>query len=130
MPDMGTFRIDIDLESPAASGIRRRVERLLVDSGSMLTWVPAPVLDALEIVRERERAFRQASGIIVMRWVGTSLIHAGGTFMLDEVVFGEPNDPRVLGWRTLSGLNLIFDPASRRCVDAGPVAAGVAALPL
>ena len=127
MTDMGTFRIDIELENPARRGVRRTVAHLLVDSGSELTWVPAADLESLGVAREREKLFRQASGVVVTRWVGSAFIHAAGTFTPDEVVFGEANDPRILGSRTLEGLNVTIDPVSKRLVDAGPAPAAAAA---
>jgi predicted aspartyl protease len=127
MPDMGTFRIDIELENPAKRGVLRSVDQLLVDTGSELTWVPAPVLEAMGVAREREKAFRQATGKVVKRWVGMALIHAAGTYTSDEVVFGEPADLKILGSRTLEGLNVTIDPVQKRLIDAGPMPAAAAA---
>jgi len=126
MDDMGTFRIDIELENPAVRGARRRVTQLLVDTGSELTWVPADDLVALGVARERIKRFRQASGAVVERATGTVWVHTGATFTPDEVVFGEPGDLRILGSRTLEGLNVTIDPVSKRLVDAGPAPAAAA----
>jgi predicted aspartyl protease len=127
MSDMGTFRIDIQIENPAARGARRTVAQLLVDTGSELTWLPAPELEAIGVRRERTKLFRQASGAIVERDTGTAWIHAVGAFTPDEVVFGEPDDLRILGSRTLEGLNVTVDPVLKRLVDAGPAPAAAAA---
>jgi hypothetical protein len=67
--------------------------------------------------------FRQANGTIVERWVGPAFIHAVGKRTTDDVVFGEPGDLVLLGARSLEGLNLRVEPATRRLVDAGPVPA-------
>jgi predicted aspartyl protease len=125
--EMGTFRVDIELEHPARRGVRARLSGALVDTGSELTWVPAPVLEQLGIERSKIKEFRQASGVVVSRWTGAATIYAGGTFTPDEVVFGEPEDLMILGSRTLEGLNLVVDPVSRRLVDAGPAPAAMAA---
>ena len=128
MSDMGMFRIDVEIENPVVRGIRHRVRQLLVDTGSELTWVPAPELEAMGVARERSKRFRQATGAIVERSTGTVWIHVNGTFTPDEVVFGEPNDLKILGSRTLEGLNVMVDPFEKRLVDAGPMpAAAVAA---
>jgi predicted aspartyl protease len=124
--DMGSFRTDIEVENPAAPGHRRRVEALLVDTGSELTWIPAPFLESLGIARVKQLRFRQATGQIVERWVGNSLVFAAGTQTVDHVVFGEPGDLSLLGARTLEGLNVIVDPVSRRLVDAGAMPAAAA----
>jgi predicted aspartyl protease len=123
MSDMGTFRVDIDVENPARPGERRRVEQVLVDTGAELSWIPADVLDALGIERYTRLRFRQATGAIVERWVGPAFIHTVGKRTTDDVVFGEPSDLVLLGARSLEGLNLRVEPATRQLVDAGPVPA-------
>lgn len=125
--DMGTFRTDIELENPAMPGERRRVEALLVDTGSELTWVPAALLESLGIERVKQLRFRQATGQVVERWTGGVTIFAAGTRTIDEVVFGEPGDLSLLGARTLEGLNVVVDPVSRRLVDSGAMPAAAAA---
>ncbi len=125
MADMGTFRVDIEVENPARPGERRRVEHVLVDTGAELSWIPADVLAALGIERFAKMRFRQANGTIVERWVGPAFIHAVGKRTTDDVVFGEPGDLVLLGARSLEGLNLRVEPATRRLVDAGPVPAAV-----
>ena len=77
MSDMGMFRIDVEIENPVVRGIRHRVRQLLVDTGSELTWVPAPELEAMGVARERSKRFRQATGAIVERSTGTVWIHVG-----------------------------------------------------
>lgn len=124
--DLGTFRTDIELENPAGPGNRRRVGSLLVDTGSELTWVPAPLLESLGIARVKQLRFRQATGQIVERWIGGATVFAAGTQTLDDVVFGEPGDQSLLGARTLEGLNVVVDPVSRCLVDAGAMPAAAA----
>ena len=77
--DMGTFRVDIEIENPARPGERRIVPSALVDTGAELTWVPAPVLETLGIERLKAWHFRQADGTILERWVGSARVYAGGT---------------------------------------------------
>ena len=127
MSDMGTFRTDVELENPAQSGERRLVSNVLVDTGSELSWIPAPVLESLGIKRFKLWRFRQADGTALERWAGAAILYAGGTLTLDEVVFGEPGDMILLGARTLEGLNLLVDPHRKVLVDAGPAPAAVAA---
>jgi predicted aspartyl protease len=120
---MGTLRTDVELENPADPGLRTRVEALLVDTGSELTWVPSPLLESLGITRVKHPRFRQATGQIVERWTGGATVFAAGTRTIDDIVFGEPGDPSLLGARTLEGLNVVVDPVSRRLVDAGAMPA-------
>src|SRR5687767_1165279 len=100
MSDMGTFRIAIEVENPALPGQRRTVPSVLVDTGSELSWLPAEELEALGIERYSRWRFRQVSGTVVERWVGTAWIHAVGKRAADEIVFGEPGDLVLLGARS------------------------------
>ena len=59
--------------------------------------------------------------------MGFPIIHAGGTFTTDEIVFGEPADLVLLGARSLEGLNLKVDLVGKRLVSAGPMFAAVGA---
>ena len=127
MGDMGTFRIDIEIENPARAGERRALRSVLVDTGAELSWCPGAVLDSLGIERRKLVRFRQADGTVLERWTGPAFLYAGGTSTVDEVVFGQENDMVLLGARSLEGLNLRIDPVSKRLVDAGPVPAAVAA---
>ena len=124
MPDdMGTFRVDVEIENPAHPGERRTLRSVLVDTGAELSWVPADVLESLGIDRYDKRHFRQADGTIVERWAGGALIYVAGKRTNDDVVFGEPSDLVLLGSRTLEGLNFRIEPVTKQLVDAGPAPA-------
>jgi predicted aspartyl protease len=128
MSDMGTFRVSVELENPLRAGVRRIVTGALVDTGSELSWFPSEVLEALGIARYEKWKFRQASGLVVERWVGLAFVHAAGKRASDDVVFGEPGDLVLLGSRSLEGLNVRIEPVTKALVDAGPVpAAAIAA---
>lgn len=124
--EMGSFRVDIEIENPSRPGDKREVRSVLVDTGAELSWVPAPVLESLGIVRYRQARFRQASGTIVERSIGAAFVHVAGNRTVDDVVFGEPADLVILGSRTLEGLNFQINPLTKRLVDAGPILAAVA----
>jgi len=124
---MGTFRVDIELENPARPGTRRTIESVLVDTGALLSWVPAEVLQSLGVERSNEWRFRQANGTVLERWTGIAVMHVGGRRAVDEVVFGEPDDLVLLGARTLEGLNFRVEPTTQQLVDAGPAPAACAA---
>lgn len=125
MSEMGTFRISVEVGNPARPGERRAVSSVLVDTGSELSWIPAPVLEALGIERYERWRFRQANGTIVERWVGPAFIYAAGKRATDDVVFAEAGDQSLLGARSLEGLNLRVEPTTRQLVDAGPAPAAV-----
>jgi predicted aspartyl protease len=125
--DMGSFRVDIEIENPARPGERRTVRSALVDTGAELSWVPAEILESLGVERFTKLRFRQANGSILERWIGAAFVHAAGRRTSDDVVFGESGDLVLLGARSLEGLNFRVDPLARELVDAGPAPAAVAA---
>ena len=125
--EMGTFRVDVQIENPVRPGERRALPSVLVDTGAELSWFPAPLLESLRIERRKTWRFRQADGTVLERWTGLAFVHVAGTSASDDVVFGEPGDLVLLGSRSLEGLNLRIEPVSKRLVDAGPAPAAAAA---
>ena len=125
--DMGTFRTDIEIENPARPGERQLIRKALVDTGSELTWIPAPMLHAIGIAEDKRVRFRLANGTVVERRVGLARVYAGGTSTGDDVVFAEPGDSLLLGARSLEGLNLRVDPVHKVLIDAGPAPAAALA---
>ena len=124
--DMGSFRVDVEIENPAKPGERRSIGSVLVDTGAELSWFPAQLLELLGIERYAQWRFRQPDGTVLARWTGLAFVHVEGKRASDDVVFGEPGDLVLLGARTLEGLNFRIDPVTRQLVDAGPAPAAVA----
>ena len=124
--DMGSFRVDLELENPARPGLRRLVRSALVDTGAELSWVPAEILESLGVERNNEWHFRQADGTVLARWTGSVLVYVAGKRAADEVVFGAPGDLTLIGSRTMEGLNFRVEPVTKQLVDAGPAPAAVA----
>lgn len=127
--EMGTFRIDVELENPARPGARAMVPNVLVVTGAELSWIPATILESLGVERRKHWRFRQADGSIVERWAGWAGIYLVGTSTVDEIVFGEPGDLVLLGARSLEGMNLRVDPFNKALVDAGPAPAAAGCIP-
>ncbi len=127
MDDMGTFRTDVEIENPARPGARRTIANALVDTGAELSWFPRTVLEELGVERLKLWHFRQADGTVLARWTGAVRLGVADVWTVDEVVFGEARDLVLLGARSLEGLNLRVDPATKRLVDAGPAPAAAAA---
>jgi predicted aspartyl protease len=93
------------------------IPRLLVDTGSELTWAPERMLEKIGIRREKKDVrFVLANGQEVTRSVGFAIIRLDKYFTIDEVVFAETGDLTLLGARTLDGLNLTVEPVKRRLV--------------
>ena len=102
MPDMGTFRTTILIESTERRGDTRTVENALVEG------------------------FILADGRTLERQLGFAIIHAAETNAPDLVVFAEPGDMVLLGARSLEGMNLRVDALRKQLVPAGPILAAVA----
>ena len=121
---MGTFHISCKIENHRDRTKAVRIPKLLVDTGSEHTWVPAATLEKIGVAREKKDVrFIMANGEVVTRSVGFAILRVGKNFTIDEVVFAEPGDLALLGARTLEGLNLTVDSARRRLVAAGPLPA-------
>ena len=124
--EMGTFRVDIEIENPGRPGLKEVVRSALVDTGAELSWIPAAILESLGIQPYKRWRFRQADGSILERAIGAAFLHVAGNSTADDVVFGEPGDLILLGSRTLEGLNFRIDPLNKQLVDAGPAPAAAA----
>ena len=129
MPDeMGTFRVDVEIENPARPGERRTVKSVLVDTGAELSWLPGAVLESLGVERVKVWRFRQVDGTVLNRWTGAVNLRVIGVQTFDEVVLGDPGDRVLLGAHSLEGLNLRIDPLTKQLIDAGPAPAAVGAV--
>jgi predicted aspartyl protease len=124
---MGTFFTRCKIENSVARSKSIVIPRILVDTGSEYTWVPATTLEKIGIRREKkDLLFVMANGQQVTRSVGFAIIRLDKFFTIDEVVFAEKGDLLLLGARTLEGLNLTVDPRRKKLVAAGPLPAATA----
>jgi predicted aspartyl protease len=121
---MGTFHISCKVESHVDRSKSVSVPKLLVDTGSEYTWIPAEKLEKIGIAREKKDVqFVMANGAVITRSVGFAILRVEKCLTTDEVVFAEPGDLALLGARTLEGLNLTVDAAKKRLVASGPLPA-------
>ena len=124
---MGMLRIDVEVARPGRRAAWRPVPRVLVDSGSEMTWLPADLLRSIGVtVFKRDQPFLMANGQQITRDIGIAILRAGEFKTVDEVVFGQPGDLHLLGARTLEGFNAVVDLRRRRLVAAGPMPAAAA----
>jgi len=121
---MGTFYIRCKVENISDRKRSSVLPKMLVDTGSELTWVPASTLDKLDIEREKkDLTFVMANGQKITRSVGFAIIRYDKYFTVDEVVFAEKGDLLLLGARTLEGLSLAVDAKDKKLVASGPIPA-------
>jgi predicted aspartyl protease len=121
---MGTFYVRCKVENHVDRSKSVVVPKLLVDTGSDYTWVPAKLLEKIGVQREKkDLPFVMANGQSITRSVGFAIIRLDKYFTIDEVVFAEQGDLPLLGARTLEGLNLTVEPKRKRLVASGPLLA-------
>lgn len=56
--DMGTLRVNVEIESPHRPGERQLMRQVIVDTGAELSWTAATVLEALGIARVKRIRFQ------------------------------------------------------------------------
>ena len=118
---MGTFYTRCKVENIIDRTRSAVVPKLLVDTGSDYTWIPATTLSKLDVAKEKKDVlFVMANGQHITRSVGFAIIRLDKYFTVDEVVFAEKGDLAILGARTLEGLNLAVDSKRKQLVAAGP----------
>ncbi len=103
------------------------IDRVLVDTGAEATWLPRDLLNLIGVTVETDaRLYLTADGRQLTRAVGYVVLECDPGFKtVDEVVFAEPGDLKLLGARTLEGFHATVDPTNKRLVAAGPgLAAG------
>jgi predicted aspartyl protease len=121
---MGTFFIKCKIENIVDRDKSAVMPKMLVDTGSEYTWVPAMTLEKIGVTREKkDLEFVMANGQLVTRSVGFAIIRLDNYFTVDEVVFAEKGDLLLLGVRTLEGLNLTIDSRKKKLLASGPIPA-------
>src|SRR6267143_4879487 len=106
---MGITRTDFTLVGPSKE---RRVE-LIVDTGSILTWVLRKRLEEIGSKPKREKEFRMIEGRVVRRKTGPVTIRHDGAEADIEVVFARESDAEVLGVTALESLGFQVDPVTK-----------------
>ncbi len=124
---MGMTYISITARHVADRTRSFKIDRVLVDTGAEATWLPGDLLALIGVAVETDaRTYVMADGRQLTRAVGYVVLECDATFKtVDEVVFAEPGDMKLLGARALEGFHATVDPTNKRLVAAGPgLAAG------
>lgn len=120
---MGLFHTSCLIMNHADRGRRVRLEKMLVDTGSLASWVPSGMLRDIGVAPEKKFRFKTATGEVVEREVGYAVLRVGRRETTDEVVFARPGDMRLLGARAMEGLHVRVDPVGKKLISAGPALA-------
>ena len=117
---MSAYYLNLVAINPKREEIRSEPVRVLVDTGSELSWMPAEVLAKTGIQPRRKRVFAMADGHTLER---ESVLESEGFITNDEVVFAQPGDLHLLGVRTLEGFGVMVDALAHRLVATTTLAA-------
>lgn len=96
----------------SADETRQESVRLLVDTGSTLTWIRQDVLQRLGIRPREVRTFRPIAGVPLERPVADAPIECLALRGVAGVVFATAGDGQVLGVTALERLGLAVDPTT------------------
>src|SRR2546430_9135217 len=86
---------------------------LIVDTGSILTWVKRGTLQKIGVKPRWEKEFRTIEGRIIKRKTGLIAIRHGGAAAGVEVVFGVRRDAEALGATPLQRVGQEVDPVAK-----------------
>ena len=109
--DMGLTNVRVTIVNPADESRMKETE-MIVDTGSILTWVSEASLTEIGITRKWEKEFRTIEGHLVRRSTGIGIIRYKGVEGAVELVFGAAKDAQVLGITALEGLGFLVDPVT------------------
>ncbi len=109
---MSLFSVPVILRNPAAAN-RQTELSLLVDTGSLFTWVAATALEQIGVVRVETCQFRTIDGSLIEHPIGYVVVAYDGRSGAMNVVFAQPGDMEVLGITALETLRMTADPIRR-----------------
>lgn len=119
---MGLFVIPIDVAKPGKRARWQRIDGVMIDTGSYMTWLPEDVLRSLGIdVFRKDYPLVMVNGQQIKRDVGIAIIRHDGFKTVDEVVFAKAGDYLLLGAHTLEGFNALVDPVEKKLVTRGAI---------
>ena len=84
---------------------------MLVDTGATLSVLPASLLERLGIPRIDSERFRGFGGV-VRRDVGTARMSYGGITRDVTAIFGDEDDPPIMGVTAMETMGFKADPVS------------------
>lgn len=112
---MGTFSVKIQVGD--LDGQTSEEMDALVDTGAMMTMIPASALRRLGIQPVKSAVFERAdSGEQVTLDMGHANVRVQGKETISWVIFGEDTDDALLGSHTLAGVMLGVDQRAQRLI--------------
>lgn len=117
---MGLTKVRVVVRN-TETGASREIE-LIVDTGSVFTWISRGTLEELGVKPRRVRQFRTIDGRVITREVGVATVRYEDYEGDVEVVFAEGGDAQVLGVTALETLGLEVDPITGKLRYVGHLA--------
>ena len=111
---MGTFSCSMQIAN--MDGSQSCEIEATVDTGAAYTTVPARLLRELRIAPTGQRTLALADGRRIERHIGQAQATIDGQSVITLVLFGDDNDPPLVGAYTLEGLFLAVDPVQQQLV--------------
>ena len=109
---MESVHIEVGVSNPATPEVSEKI-RVLVDTGTMLSVLPASLLERLGVPRTGTRRLRGFGGEVT-RDVGSVTMHYDGAQGAAGVIFGGEDDPPIMGSTALLTMGLEVDPEACR----------------
>ena len=110
--DIGFIRVDVEVSNPANLDVRETV-RMLVDTGAMFSVLPSGLLNRLGVHPIQRRRFR-GFGSVLTRDIGNAVMRYDDCAAGVTVIFGEEDDPPVMGVTSLESLGFEVDPVGEK----------------
>lgn len=107
---MGLIHVEVGVSNPATPDVREKI-RVLVDTGAMLSVLPTSMLERLGIPRVGSKRFRGFGGE-VKRDIGNVTMHYDGEAGAAGVIFGNEDDPPIMGVTAMETMGFEADPGS------------------
>ena len=120
---VSAYYVNLVAINPKREELRTPPVRVLVDTGTELSWLPAEALFAIGVTPRRQRVFCTADCKTIQRDVGYGILAAEIFEINDEIVFAQPGDCHRLGVRTLEGFGVTVDPLAHKLVATSTLAA-------
>ena len=100
------------MSNPATLEVRESV-LMLVDSGAMFSVLPSALLHRLGVRPIQRRRFR-GFGSVLTRDIGNAMMRYDDCAAGVTVIFGEEDDPPVMGVTSLESLGFEMDPVGEK----------------
>jgi predicted aspartyl protease len=101
----------------------KEVEKeLIVDTGSVYTWINKKQLAEIGVKQHAERTFK-ITGELVNRGIGRAQIEINGRREFTVIVLAEEKDQEVIGLHALEGLGLEVDVTTGKLKEAESILA-------